>query len=878
MRRLRALWMRMRGLFRVGRGDVEFADELESHVALHTEDGIRAGLSREEARRQALVRLGGVEQTRQAWRERRGLPWLETFWQDVRFGARMLAKNPGYTAVAVLTLALGIGANSTVFSAADAALLRSWPAQEPQRLARLISMTPQGEEGSFSYPDLRDISTQSRTLEGVLGYSRNAKALRVGTQTYEVLDDVVSPNYFQVLGLDAELGRTFAANAGTNGELNAVISDSLWRRVFHGDPSVIGRQISLTGRSYMVIGVAPRGFAGLERGIPTHLWLAAGSENPSSELEDRKFRAFEVIARLRPGVTAAQAEAELGALGRSLAQAYPATNKARNVTLISEQERLRQNMVPALLLMSLVGLVLLICCANVGGLALARSDARRKEIAMRLALGAGQFRLMRQLLTESVLLAALGAALGLVFAAGLLRLQPALLPPSEYALGLDLRLDGTVLAFTLVISVLTVLAFGLAPAMQASKTSCAKALKGEERVAGRSVRQLTMRNGLVLGEIALSVMLLTASGLVVHSLLLSQRIRLGFDREKHLVFFDLNPGIAGYNGARSLAFFQQMEARAAGLPGVRHATVARRVLLSDSGGGAKVQVSIPGVELPQGQTNLPVKFNAVGSSYFQTMGTRLVEGRGFTAADNSSTGCVAVVSELMAERFWPGRQALGRQIVAEGKPCQIVGVVEDAKIIWVHEDSEPYIYFSFAQRPMGFGTLIVETDGDPRPLTARMRNEIEQVDRNVPMTVRTLPYLMGQAFWADRMTAGFVATLGLLGIFLGAVGLYGVVAYMVNRRRAEIGIRMALGAGRGDILRLVLGQGLALATAGTLVGLVVSLVAARLLSNLLYGVTPTDPFAFGCGSALVILVALVASWIPARRAASIDPMQALRTE
>jgi predicted permease len=878
MRKLKALWSRLRGL--VGRREDErdFAAEMESHVAMHTADGVRAGLSPEEARRQALIRLGGLEQTRQAYRERSGLPWLETLWQDIRFGARVLAKSPGYASVAVLTLALGIGANSTVFSAADAALLRSWPAKEPQRLARMISMTPQGEEESFSYPDFLDLSAQSKTLEGILAYSRQAKTLRVGTQSYGVLDDVVSPNYFQILGLDAELGRTFSADAGTRGELVVLISDSLWRRAFNADPSLVGRQIWLTGRSYTVLGIAPPGFHGMQRGVPTDLWLPAAGENSSAELADRNFRDFEAIARLRPGVTAVQAEAELGTLGRGLAQTYPATDKARNVTIISESERLRQNMVPALLLMTAVGLVLLICCANVGGLVLARSDARRKEIAMRLALGAGHFRLVRQLLTESLLLVALGAGLGLVFAAGLLRLQPAMLPPAEYTLGLDLRLDSSVIAFTVAISGLTVLIFGLAPALQASKANCVTELKGKERGAGRSMRRLTMRNALVLGEIALSMLLLTASGLVVHSLLLSQRIRLGFDREKHLVFFDLTPSIAGYDRARSLAFFEQIEARAAALPGVRHATVARRVLLSDSGGDAKVQVSIPGVVLPQAQSNIPIMFNAVDSSYFQTMGTRVGEGRGFTAADNASTGCVAAVSELTAERFWPGRQALGRQLVAEGKPCQIVGVVEDVKINNIHEDREPYIYFSFAQRPTGFGTLIVETEGDIRPLTARMRNEIDSVDKNVPVTVRTLPYLMGQAFWADRMTAGFVATLGLLGIFLGAVGLYGVVAYVVSRRRAEIGIRMALGAKRGDILWLVLGQGLALAAAGTLVGLVVSFVAARLLSNMLYGVKPFDPMAFGCGAALVILVALAASWIPARRAASIDPMQALRTE
>ena len=484
MGKLRALWIRLIGMFQSGSADGEFAAELESHIAMHTEDGIRAGLSPAAARRQALIRLGGVEQTRQAYRERRGVPWLETFWQDIRYGARVLARNPGYTAVAVLTLALGIGANSTVFSAADAALLRSWPAKEPQRLARLISMTPQGEDGLFSYPDLLDLSSQSKTLEGILAYSRQAKTLRVGTQSYGVLDDVVSPNYFQVLGLDGELGRMFSADAGTHGELAVVISDSLWRRTFNADPSLIGRHISLNGRSYSVLGIAPRGFHGLERGVPTDLWLPVAGERSNGGLSDRKYREFEVVARLRPGTTAAQAGIELDTLGRSLAQAYPATDKARNVTLISERERLRQVMVPALVLMTLVGLVLLICCANVGGLVLARSDARRKEIAMRLALGAGRSRVVRQLLTESLLLAAMGATLGLLLAAGLLRLQSALLPPAEFTLGLDLGLDASVLGFTVVISMLTVLIVGLAPAIQASKASCVPALKGEERAGG----------------------------------------------------------------------------------------------------------------------------------------------------------------------------------------------------------------------------------------------------------------------------------------------------------------------------------------------------------------------------------------------------------
>jgi predicted permease len=878
MPKLRALWLRILEIFRPRLGDADFDAELESHVAMHTDDGIRAGLTPEEARRQALICLGGMEQTRQAYRERRGLPWLETLWQDIRFGLRILCKNPGYTAVAVLTLALGIGANSAVFTVAQAALLRSWPAKEPGRLARLISTTPQGEDFSFSYADYRDLAGQSRSLEGILACNRRAKLLRVGAESQFVLDDVVSPNYFSVLGIDAQLGRIFSADSRPDSEPGVVISDSLWHRVFNADPSLVGKQIWLTNRAFTVLGIAPPGFRGLERMVPTDLWLPVATEYPSQELADRKSREFEVLGRLRPGVTAAEAQVELDTLGRRLALAYPAIDKARNVALISEQARLRQAMVPTLILMTAVGLVLLICCANVAGLVLARADARSKEVAMRLALGAGRLRLMRQLLTESLLLALLGAALGLLLAVGLLRLQPALMLPAQFEIGLDLHLDASVLAFTAAAALLSVLVFGLAPAIQASRTSLVPALRGGESGAVRGVRRWTMRNALVLGEIALSVVLLTASGLVVRSLLFSRSLPLGFDRQRQLIYFDLVPGIAGYNSERSANFFNQLEEKAAALPGVRHAALARRVLLSDSEGGMAQRVSIPGVELPQGQLSVPIKFDTVDGNYFRAIGTRLIEGREFTSVDNPSTARVAVVSQTMAERFWPGQEVLGRQIVADGTACQIVGVVEDAKINSIHETPEPYMYFPFAQLPSEDGTLIVEAESNPKALTARMLSEIQRVDRNVPVSVRTVHYLMQQAFWADQMAAGFVAALGLLGIFLGAIGLYGVVAFTVNRRSREIGIRMALGAERRDILRLVLGHGLALAAIGAGIGLVASFAAMRLLSTLLYGVRPTDPLTFAGSSALVILVALAASWLPARRAASIDPMQSLRTE
>jgi macrolide transport system ATP-binding/permease protein len=879
MPKLRALWIRIRGMFSVRHNNGDFDAELECHVAMHTADGIRAGLTPAEARRQALIRLGGAEQTRQAIRERRSLPWLESLLQDIRFGLRMLYRNPGYTTTAVLTLALGIGANSAVFTVAEAALLRSWPAREPEELVKLISATPQGSSQNFSYPDYLDLSEQSRSLEGIVAYSRRGKILRIGGESQLVLDDIVSRNYFSVLGLDAELGRRFYSESEADSAPGVVVSESLWRRVFSADPSLVGKQITLTGRSYTVLGIAPPRFHGLQRGIPTDLWIPITTEyNESKEIAARDYRDFELLGRMRTGATEAEAQVELDTIARRLAQAYPATDKARSIRFISERARLREALVPSLLLMTAVGLVLLICCGNVAGLVLAHSDARHKEVAMRLALGAKPFRVVRQLLTENLLLASMGASLGLLLTVELLRLQPVLLPPMEVTVGLDLHIDASVLAFTLAITVAAVLVFGLVPAIQTSKMSFASALKGEDLGVGRSVRRWTMRNALVLGEIALSMVLVTASWFVMSSLLFSRALPLGFDRQRHLVFFDLNPGIAGYDSKRSAIFFQQVEERVEALQGVRHGALAQRVLLSDSGGGAQQRVSIPGVELPQGQLSIPIKFNAVDGSYFQTMGTRLLKGREFTAADLPSVGRVAIVSRTMADSFWPGKEALGRQFLAEGESCQIVGVVEDAKINSVHESPEPYMYFPFAQTPRGEATLIVEVEGDARPMVARTLSEIQRMDRNVPLEVRTIDYLMQQAFWADKMAAGFVSTLGLLGIFLGAVGLYGVISYVVNRRNREIGIRIALGAERRDILRLVLGQGLALAAIGTGVGLIVSLMVVRLLSSMLYGVTPTDPMAFAGSAALVILVALAACWIPARRAASIDPMKALRTE
>jgi predicted permease len=798
--------------------------------------------------------------------------------QDLRYALRQLSKSPGFTFAVVLTLALGIGANVAIFSVVEAAMLRSWPAKEPQRLAKIVARTPQGRDEFFSYADYRDLREQGRSLDGVLAYSRHGKILRLGTTSRLVLDDLVSPDYFAVLGVDAQLGRTFPLEPHAGSEPAAVISDSLWHRDFNGDPSLVGKQIWLTDKSYTVIGIAPRQFHGLQPGVPTDVWLPVTTEYHRDELDDRSNHDFELLGRLRSGATPEQAQVELGVIGHRLAESYAAVDKARDITLVSERERLRDVVLPAVLVMAAVGLVLLICCANVAGLVLARSETRRPEIAVRLAIGAGRLRLVRQLLTESTLLALAGAGIGLFLAASLFALQPALMPPAEYELGLDLRLDGSVIAFTAVVSVLALIAFGLAPAIQASKYSLVPALKGEAPTGGRSLRRFAARNALVLGEIAVSVVLLTASGLLVRSLLYSRSLNLGFNRQKDLIFFDLSPGIAGYDAQRSLSYFAQVRERVAGLAGVKQVSFARRVLLSDSGGGAELRVSIPGVELPQGQPNIPIKFNVASLSYFRTMGTRLIEGRDFTTADSSSSSKVAVISQTMARRFWPAKDAIGEHIVVAGQDCRIIGVAEDVKINNIHEALEPYMYFPFSQRPDAEATIIVETARNPHIAAAGIRSEILSLDQRVLVRIRTMHYLMQQAFWQDQIGASFVAGLGVLGMFLAAIGLYGVIAYVVSRRQHEIGVRMALGAERRNVLRMVLGQALKITAVGAGLGLVASLGTMRLLSSLLYGVKPSDPLSLLGSSVVVILVAMVATYFPARRAAKVDPMVALRYE
>jgi putative ABC transport system permease protein len=529
--------------------------------------------------------------------------------------------------------------------------------------------------------------------------------------------------------------------------------------------------------------------------------------------------------------------------------------------------------------LSIVSLVLLICCANVAGLLLARSETRRREIALRRAMGATRFRLLRQLLTEGALLTAGGCALGLLLADWLIGLQPSLIPAETMPVGLDLRLDARVVAFTIVSALATALFVGLLPAFQGSRKSLASTLQSYEPHYRSRGSGLKMRNVFVVAEIGLSVTLLVCAGLFARSFAFSRAIDLGVDQKKKLLVLEVVPGMAENNAGRAASFFETAKARLEGIRGVRRVSKARRYPLSPSGGGAQVKVSIPGVELPGQQTAVFVKYNSVDTDYFRSVGTHILKGRDFSTADESAGSRVAVVSLHMARQFWKDRDPIGAHFLADGNDYQIIGVAQDVRINDVHETFEPYLYLPFWRGATGEGTLIVETDRNPLAMAGTVRDVIRSVNRDVPiLKVSTSQEILSSAMWYERIAAMVFGDLSLLGAALAAIGLYGVLSFVINRRRRELGVRIALGAGRRDILRLVLGHGLKLALWGTTLGLVIAFAGSRVLATSLYGVRPRDAVTFVGASVLAIAISLAASYLPARRAMRVDPMEVLRFE
>ncbi|HEY7181766.1 MAG TPA: ABC transporter permease [Blastocatellia bacterium] len=821
---------------------------------------------------------------------------MQTLWQDLRYGARMLWKKPGFTLVSVLTLALGIGANTAIFTLVNAVFLQPLPVAEPARLMSVFGTDEnnRGAQNDFipvSWPNFKDYRDQNDVFTGMIAFQFIGLNFSGRGEPQQINGMIVTGNYFDMLGVKAAIGRTFLPEEDRTPGTHPVVvlSYGAWQRRFGGDPSIVGRAIKLNGLDYTVIGVAAEGFkgtnaiGGVDCWVPTMMHDQVLTGVFREWFNERRALMFNVIGRLTPGVTERQAETAMRTLGRRLEQDFPNDNDKRNVTLIPLN---RSTVPPQLrpiflrasgLMLTVVGLVLLIACANVANLLLARATARRKEIALRMALGAGRARLIRQLLTESLMLALAGGAAGLRLALASRDLLWAFRPPGINADDINLSFDPRVLGYTLLLSLLTGVIFGLAPAIQASRAELVTELKEKGSQAARGSRWFSLRNLLVVGQVALSLVALIGAGLFLRSLGNAQQINPGFETEKLLVFsFDV--GAQGYDKARGMEHYRRVVERVEAIPGVISAAIASAPPFA---WGFMRSVFVEGQEPSRGGRGILTIVGTVGQKYFETMNIPLVRGRNFTEADRENTPPVVVINEAMAKRFWPNQDAVGKRFRFFGDDVsqEVIGVVKDTATQNIGEDPRPVAYLSLLQDFPSQVTLHVRTAGDPSGLLATAQREVQSLDRTMPLlNPATISQLIREGLWAARMGAALLAVFGLLALILASVGIYGVLAFSVSQRTSEFGIRLALGARPSDVLRLALGQTLALVAAGALIGVTGGLIVTRMVTNLLYGVSAVDPMTFVGMPLLLLLVALLASYLPARRATKIDPMIALRCE
>jgi macrolide transport system ATP-binding/permease protein len=820
---------------------------------------------------------------------------MQTIWQDVRYGARMLLKHPGVTIVAVLALALGIGANTAIFSGVNAFILRPLPAPQPDELVRPFETTEdRGRSDEFSYPDFADYRDQSTAFEGLAAENMTQAAISAENQNDVIWGQTVSGNYFDVLRVKPILGRTFAPEEdktlGTHPVV--VIGHSLWRRRFNSDPNIVGKTINLNDRAYNVIGVAPESFKGTKFGLALDFWapmmMMEELDHSPKQLSQRDSHWMNVLGRLKPGVSLAQASAEMSAIAQRLNQAYPneraATTRAAVQTEIDGRWDEAGTIMKsgAAIAMAIAGFILLIACANVANLLLARAASRRREIGVRLALGASRARLIRQLLTESMLLSVLGGGFGLLLAYWVSGLMQGFVPVLPYNVVNDFfSLDGRALVFTLLVSLFTGLIFGLTPAWHASNPEIVPVLKGDANAAqGGRQRRFTLRNSLVVTQMALSLVVLVCGGLFIQSFRNAQKMDPGF-AARGVLLVSLNPELVGYDEAGTKSFFTQLIERAKALPGVQTASVARLVPLGDSS-NSNGPILKEGETLAPGSAGRNIMNNVVSPDYFKTLQIPLLAGRDFDERDRKGVQRVIIINEKMAQMLWPDESAIGKRIFIgpnSPDPIEVVGVVQTGKYRSLAEDPKAFYYSPMAQRGSSGMTLMLRTAGDPGALVNAIRNEAQSIDRRIPLyAIKTMDQHMKWALWAPNMAATLSLAFGILALVLSAVGLYSVMAYIVSQRTREVGIRMALGARRADVLKLITREGMKLAVIGVVIGFVVSLALARVLSSVLIGVSSYDVTTFILVPLLLAVVAFVACLVPARRAAKVNPLVALRYE
>jgi predicted permease len=886
MRKLRAFAQRLRGLFRSRPSDTDFAAELESHVALHTDDGIRAGLTPAAARRQALICLGGAEQTHQAHRERRTLPWLESLLRDLTYSLRTLAKHPGATSIAILSIGLGIGANATIFSMVSRFVLRPAPVGEPTTLLALHT-THDGDQccNNFTLPLYQDVSAQAKSFSGVAAYDELIPASIGGSGEPErVWGQAVTSNFFTVLQLPMVVGRGFIS--GQESATEIVLGASLWQRRFNNDPNVAGKTVTLSGHLFTIVGVASPAFHSVDQILNTEFWVPLGNAAQlvpnRSEQNSRNFHWLAVVARLNPGVTREQAVAELDTLARRFAQAYPATDKG--VGFVFEQAgslppRDRGTELIFLTALSIVVLlVLAIAGANVANLLFAQAASRQRDMAVRLALGATRARLQRHMLIESLLLGLGGGALGVLLSLWSTHALSLVHLPAPVPLDLTLRVDWRVLLYSFALSAVSGVLLGLAPAWTASRPRLANALKGEDALASRG-RRISLRNFLVVTQIAMSVVLLCLTGLFLRSLQSAVDIDIGF-RSQNLLLMSVDPRVHGYTPERTVAFLTQLQQRVADLPGVQSAVATDVAPLN--GGNRSDGFQAEGADGNK-KSNDSTELYMVTPGYFDTIGTPRIAGNDF-GAETATGPKAAIVNQAFVESIFGNQNPIGQRVSGGGVTYQIIGVAGNIKSRTLGETLRPVLYRSLKQTvvadPSFLGyTLIVHTAGNPRAVAESVRRQIYALDPAMAIyNEETMEEHVHTAYFLPRLAATLFGTFGFIGLVLASVGLYGVMSYSVSRRTREIGIRMALGAQPGTVERLVLRQGLVLTIIAVALGWPAAWMLSKLAASFLYGIEPHDVFTFAVVPPFLIAIALAACYIPARRAASIDPMRALRTE
>ena len=802
--------------------------------------------------------------------------------RDFRFALRVLASKPLFTLVAALSLGLGIGANSAIFSLVDTFWFRPLAVPHASEIVRIFSVTAQESEGLISYPEYLDFKRQASTLSGLAALGGRGLTLIEG-ETRKLHDlNLVSSNFFTALGVKPLIGRLFTPQdeADAPGSLVVVLGNSFWQRHYGGDPKIVGKQIHIQrvhDVMVTVIGVLPKSFRDLDSAEDRDLWFATPSWKTlgfEQELESRGNRWFTVVGRLTPGASEQSAKSEIQAIADQMAQNWPATNKGRRATVVSDLHyRMAKAGSNGIALLAIVFLVVMISSVNVANLLLARAGIRGKEMAVRLALGAGPGRLIRQLMAENFLLGALGLAGGVAIGAWLIAILPALMvQPPGFPYIIDFQFDTRVFAFSVAISLITILFFGLTPAWKSARPELVPALKGEAAFGGSSKRRWPLRNWLVVAEVAISLTLLVSAGVLVRSFANTRTQDIGFGRKPLLLVWvsaDAKPPL-----------YRDVVQRFEAMPGVRSVAVAVRAPLSLSSNGMFQRVTLPG--RPEFDNRLPfeIKYNSVSRNFLSTMGTPILRGRGFEARDEADGATSVLINETMAQRFWPGQDPVGKFIQIGTKPPRthtVIGVVKNAPINNVGEAPEPYLYMAYWPNFEEEATFLIETQTEAAALASTARRVLKSVDSRLdPLTIVTQNDLIRYSAQRFQITAELVGALGLLGLILTAVGLYGMVSYNVSQRTRELGIRMALGADRTDTLNMVLREVATLGLTGMAVGLPLALIATRLLSSLLFGLGPWDIPTFAGAAILLIAVVLVAGFVPARRATAIEPVSALR--